>query len=244
MTFAEMIEEVRERIGERTENFWKTTFIKRHLNDGVRRFHHEEEWPWLWTLKENVAVGAGSHTFQLEDDIDFGRHFNLALTKVGDSSGAIVIPKRVQAGRGLALRSQFYQQDIPQWYALYGSDADDATKIRLFPTPAVAYTLEYIYLREDTDMTADANVPKMPLGYHMGPVAWATAQCFLKENTGVGSNKAQEQFNLYNEIVEQARAELEKFAYDEVLRWGGAPPEFTYDDLDPARRHIIGPVGV
>lgn len=248
MNLAEMRTEVRERIGERTENFWKDTFIDRHLKDGVRQFVNEERWHWRYATQKNIPVAAGQSDIELIDHVDFSSHFGLVLTKDSDSTGRLYLPRRVSPANGLRLRRDYTTASTPEWYYLSRAkkntyeDGEDATAlvVTLVPTPDEAFTAEYTFMATDIGLKDDTDEPELPLPYHMAPVAWATAQCFLKESNG--GTKAQEQFNLYNAMLEKAMQDHKELAADEIIGWGREEPEFRgrswYDD------HIQGPVGL
>lgn len=242
----EMLADVRERLGERTANFWTDEFIIRHLKQGERQFNSEERWPWLYTLQPNIPVNAGNPNVELIDNVPLNRHFGLRLVRVGDTSGRAIYPKKVEVPQGHRLAERYYQAAEPRWYYLLASvanayvDGDTATAVivRLVPTPNEAYLADYVYMREGTGLSGtiagDAGAtsePRIPESYHEAVIAWCTAQCWLKEK-GQDSRKAQEQFALYNSTLEKAEEDLKESAYDDAPMWGGEPVSDEYPITD------------
>lgn len=241
MQLQTMLTEVRARLGESSGydtsvsdpgDFWKDSHVKRALNEGLRRFSREEKWPWLYTIQKNIPINAGQTDTELIDDVDFNRHFNMVLTKNGDTTGRLYLPKRVTPPNGIRLQAEFYnKKDTPRWYYMaktqtntYGDgDVAVAQVITYVPTPDVAYTAQFHFLREPAELGGNTDEPDLPNSYHSAVVAWATGELWLKElNAGA---KAQEQFNLYNAILEQARRDMKSVAVDESIAWGREDPE-------------------
>ncbi len=225
MDTATMKLEVRERLGETTEeDFWKDTHILRMLNEGLRRFSMEEKWPWLFTTRTDLTLPADSTTLGLETDIDINRYFSLVLV---EGSTALHAPRRVQPGDGARIRVEtFGVKDTPRWYWVERI-ADPGTVlnyvIRFAPQADKEYGAEYSYLRIPAALDSDDDIPDIPEAYQEAIIAYATGMLWLKELTGGG--KAQEQFNIYQAVLQQARQEMKAFAIDEQLVWGKRAPE-------------------
>ena len=225
MNFGTMRTEVRERLGEATPNFWPTAAIDRWLNEGVRQFCREEDWSWLLTIQRNIPVGAGVGSIELIDNVTPNRHFNMRLWKAGDTTP--VTPTRVSPVEGFNLEGHLTTNGTPQfWYVSttavndYGAgDVALANVVTLIPSPDVAYTAEYMYTREPSELTADASEADVPPAYREAVVAWATGVAWLKELSG--GNKAQEQFSLYASVVDKAKRDERKLSADSRLKWGG-----------------------
>ena len=245
MNRAEMREEVRERIGERSENFWTDSFINRALRQGNIRFNKEERWPWLLTVKTAVAVAEDSTEITLEAGVDLNRTFGLILVPdlVGDQRHRV--PTRVSVPNGLKIAADFSSNlqlaTEPEYFYLY-SATNGALKLRLAPKADKDYVAEYHYYRAVTEMDADVDEPDMPEEYHDAVVCWATATCWKKELNG--DTKAQSEFNQYQAILDQARQDLKEVADDHIVEWGGAEPEYRVWDENDWLRARIGPLGV
>lgn len=229
MTLAQLREAVRHRLAEAVENYWKDSQITRALNDAQKRFCHEEEWSWLYTIQEGIPVASGNPHVELIDDVSVGRHFNLILTKPGET--ALILPKRIDPSRGIRVRQLETATGEPRWYYVAKNvintyEDDDraiASVVRLIPTPSVAYEAEYHFVREPTPMVAEDDEPDIPDAYHDALVAWATMDMWSRER-GM-ERKVVEQAQLYQAVLEQAMAEHRKPAQDEVLAWGNEEPE-------------------
>lgn len=252
MLFETMRTEVRERLGETTTfDFWSQDYIDRQLNQAVKKFSAEERWPWLQVIQANVPVAAGTNEVELIDDLDLNRHMVLSLMPTGATDeGQLLFPKRVDAAKGFEMRRRYNHRSSPLFYYVsYAventyAEADNvsarALVLRLVPTPAVAYTAEYVYFEAPGTYT-DGDEPPVPEQYIEAPIAWATAICWLKELNGSG--KAQEQFNIYNAVLAGAQRDLKSMGNDEIVTWGGEEPTYPLDRFDPVRAHIDGPLG-
>lgn len=222
--------DVRERIGERVENFWLDTFINSKLNEGRRRFCNEEDWEWMFTTQSGITVPQGSSTIELIDDVAVNRHFSLVLTKSGDDD--LYLPEKVSPGKGVQLRAKYTTASTPRWWYTTGNITNDygggdiavAQIVRLVPTPEVQYTAEYNFIRNPGKLSLDTDEDRdIPEAYQDAAIAWAAAQCFMKELNAPA--KADEQLGLYADVLRQARAHHLGNAVDELTVWGKDAPE-------------------
>lgn len=231
--------EVRARLGETNEDFWKDTELSRWLDEAMIRFSQEEKWLWLYSSVTGVAITSGTATLVLQNDVDFNRHFDLRLVR---ASTVFVVPKRVSPPTGFSLRNRYTSNGEIEYYYLEktaqsgaGGSAVFQTTLRWVPTPNANYTLEYQYLRRPVALV-DGTEPDIPEQYIEAIVAWATGLAWLKELNGSG--KAQEQFNIYQAVLSQAQKDLRSQAPDDVLRVGSQEPEYPglYEDWYWERR--------
>lgn len=214
------IAEVRSRIGETMPDFWTDDEIIRSLNEGLRRFSQEEKWPWLYTVATG-SQSAGDDTMTLHSNVSFPRQFNLVLTPTGSEP---YMPTRVTPFEGTRLRVETRTTGDPQYYYLENTDTSGANKtitIRFVPTPSSGLYVEYIYIRNPMVLAADEDELDVPEEYVGAVVAWATAQCWLKELNW--NQKATEQFQLYATVLDAARRDHRRIAVDENMAWGGGP---------------------
>lgn len=226
-----MVVEVRQRLGEDIEDFWKTDHIVRMLNEGIKRFAMEEKWHWLYTSRPGIPVAQGATTLPLEDEVDVSRHFSLLLTD-GTESYA---PRRVSPADGLRLRT-LGRTGSPQFYFV-ASNAAGTQNLYLNPAADRAYTAEYFYIRTPAELAAGTTEPDLPAPYHEAVVAWATGMLWLKELNGGG--KAGEQFALYREVLEQARQDQKRLSIDESVVWGRQDPmPHLQSERDWYNRHL------
>lgn len=250
MLFSTARSEVRERLGETSADFWSDAFINRNLNEGLRRFLNEERWTWLRRVRSNISITAGNPEFTLEPDVDVSRQFALALRPSGATDDSqLLLPKRVQPDSGYVLRRRYPNQGSPAYYYIVraqttgGSDPAPQAVCRLIPTPDRAYTAEYTYYyHQVADLTDGDDISAIiPRQYVEAPIAWATGMCWLKELNGSG--KAQEQFNIYNAILAQAKKNEEELSVDEPVIWGGEEPQLQRRTLEEALLARIGVLG-
>lgn len=247
MNLLEMRTDVRERLGERTPNFWTDPFINNKINQGQTRFAREEKWPWLYAVQENIPLAQGANTVELIDGIDWTRHFALALYREGAAEP--VLPKRVTAWTGLRLKQRHTAGEPQFWYPAGmvineypdGDRWEGAHTAKLVPAADQAYTVEYYYIREPERLVNDADETIIPEAYQEAIVAWATAQCWLKELNG--GRKAQEEFDIYNTVLEQAQADYKESAQDTTFSWGGDPINRPTPRDELLRRLFTTPLG-
>jgi hypothetical protein len=253
MNVGECFEEVRNRLGEDVQNFWSDTAIYRALNQAIQRFSHEARWTWLVMACE-IDVTAGTTEIQLIDDVDFTRNYNLILVPTtGDRD--LVKPAKVDPHRAADLRKRYYSANSgpPQFFyhdhrvineydpAGFGELSDSGrtigAAIRIIPAADQDYTAELRYYRNVRLLSVDdiTDVPDCPIQYHDAIVALATGNLWLKELNGGG--KAQEQFNLYNSILDQARIDQTANANDEVQVIGSTPARWV-----PHLADVLGPL--
>lgn len=251
MLFENARAEVRERLGESQADFWSDSFINRQLNEGIRRFCYEERWTWLLAIQRNIPVAAGNSELELIDDVDANRHFTLVLRPAGDNTDTqLAFPKRVPPDVGYRLRLRYSARGTPLYYYMSHvqentyPDGDRAPALiaHLVPTPEKGYTAEYVFYKHPKDFADGQDISGLiPRQYVEAPIAWATAMCWLKELNGSG--KAQEQFNIYNAILAQARKNEKELSVDEPLIWGGEEPQLQRRTLEEALLARIGPLG-
>lgn len=219
-----MVAEVRRRLGEDSPDFWADSDIIRNLDQAVVKFTREEKWPWLYTVGAGT-LNTGVSTFTLPADVDFSRAFNLRLTFASEQP---IMPRRVGAVEGYNLATRhFNDTGAPKWFYVASGAQDGVTMeytLRFVPAADKNYTLDYLYLRRPAALSAGTAEPDMPEDYHEAVVAYATAKLWQHEIVG-GDIKAREQFNIYNDILTNARRELYVLQDDEEIVWGKAQDE-------------------
>lgn len=256
MLKSEIYEEVGELLGELSgqEDFWSEAMRKRHIQRAVTRFCYEERWTWLLSIQQNVPLLAGNSEVELIDDIDLNRHFVLSVRP--DSAlddGRTCLPIRVQPDVGMQLRIANTGRGAPAWYYVSHvqdntyAEADNPSATALvahvIPTPVEDSTVEYAFFRNPVLPTWDDDDEfPVPEQYIDAVVARAAGTLWLKELNGGG--KAQEQFNIYQDILNAARREHKGLANDEILAWGAEEPQYGPTALDELyRRHLPASLG-
>lgn len=218
--------EVRERLGELTADFFTDDEVTRAINEAVRRFSNEERWPWLLT-EHTGELEAGEDDYDLPEDIAPNRVFNMT---VDDDSLIRARPlERVDPYEGFRLRHAYDgHTGCPRYYYTHNTNlqADDEGPItftaKLIPTPDLAYTVEAQYYFVPIELSGGGDEPAVPVEYQDAIPAWAAGKLFLKEFQI--SQKAQEQFSIYGNIVQQARAEYMEPNTDMTSAWGREHP--------------------
>lgn len=64
----------------------------------------------------------------------------------------------------------------------------DGTHLLVYPTPDGAYTLSLRYWRLPSDMSADTDLPEIPVQYHALLVSYAMWKAYLRENDYTAAN--------------------------------------------------------
>ncbi len=228
MNRGDMRTQVRDIIGEDSADFWSDAELNRYLNEAQYRFSGEMTWPWL------ITEGSASLTEQdleLPEGIDFTKAINLHVTTEGGSR--MVQPRRVSAFKGFELRRR-YNSDTTATYPsfFYVTSVVDGsgeglftTTIRFIPTPADTLEVEYQYYRVVEELTADADIADLPVEYHKALVHHAAGTAWLKELNG--GPKAQEQFELYTAVLDQAKNEFFSDPNDQHTVMGFDEPQYT-----------------
>lgn len=221
-TLEEMVTDVRERIGEDSADFFTDAEVVRAINLGLTTFTAEEPWPWLYTEYE-ATLSEGQTELELPSNAGLHRTFNISLQ--GDSliRGRLLERLEPQAGFRARFAYETYP-GAPVYYYLTSATRDEAEVlyvVRFIPVPDEDYELSGQYLRVPEPLANDDDVADLPDEFHPALPAYAAAHLFLKEMDI--SQKAQEQFQLYFQVLAQARKMLE-VQVDETVAWGREAP--------------------
>jgi hypothetical protein len=236
---SDIYEDVAYRLGERVgqEDFWPAAARQRAIERAVTQFCYEERWAWLLSVQANVPLVAGNSEVELIDDVDANRHMVFSVkpnSALDDARTALL--KRVTPAVGMKLRVSNVARGVPGWY--YVSHVQTNTYIpgtppnpsapsliaHVVPTPSETSTVEYLYFRNPVAETWDDDDELIvPDQYVEAVTAFATGMLWLNELNGGG--KAQEQFNVYQSVLDKARREHRALANDDILAWGAEEPQ-------------------
>ena len=249
MNLGSMRTQVRDIIGETTADFWGEAELNRYLNEAQYRFLAEANWPWLITEGTSMLTGADPDLL-LTDGVAWTRHMNMTLTKVGDSR--LYQPKRVTPTKGFALRRRYSTTttaSYPEWfYVTSVADADDDGAYqwvaKFIPTPTSDMDVDYQYFRAAVEMAGDNDTPDMPVEFHKALVHFAAGTAWLKELNG--GPKGEEQFSLYQVVVDSAKRGMFSDPDDTPVVMGGDEPQYKVgvtraDMWDPRLPETLGP---
>lgn len=222
--------QVRDIIGELVADFWTDAELNRYITEAQFRFLAEANWPWLIT-GSTATVTAAQATVALTESFEPTNLVAVRLTKDGDTR--TYLPKRVTPQKGFDLTTMFSTSttaSYPEWYYLSAvADADSNNlyiyTLTLIPTPTSAMTLTFLYLRDAADLSGDTVEPDLPVEFHKALVHYAAGTAWLKELNG--GPKAQEQFDLYALIVEQAKREFFADPDDTPVVMGKDEPQYS-----------------
>lgn len=221
-TLSEIRTDVRERIGEDSADFFTDAEVDRAINLAVTTFTAEEPWPWLYTEWDS-SIAQGVDTLELPSNVSVHRVFNLSLINGSLYRGRML--ERLQPAAGFKARYEFQAlNQAPIYYYVTAATRDAAETlyvVKFIPVPDVDYDIEAQYLRVPAELTDASDVPDLPDEFHPALPAWGAAHLFLKEMQV--SQKAQEQFQLYGSVLQQARKLLE-VQVDENMAWSRETP--------------------
>jgi hypothetical protein len=229
MNRGEMRTEVRDILGEEVADFWGESELNRYINESQYRFLNEERWPWL--VSEDVgSVAAGVATYDFRSGIAMNRQVNIRLTGTDDRPYA---PERVSPSKGFQLRDSYapsYTSSYPRWFYITSALDDSGTgdyiyTARFVPDNTTDLDVNFQYFREVTELSADGHYPDLPVEYHKALVHYAAGTAWLKELNG--AQKAKEQFELYADVVTQAKKEWLSEPDDDPLVIGSDEPQYT-----------------
>jgi hypothetical protein len=125
----------------------------------------------------------------------------------------------------------------PAWYYVASVTSDTGvvdTVLRFIPAPVSDLDVDYQFFRTPDDMVDDIDIPDLPVTYHQALVHYAAGTAWLKELNGRG--KAEEQYQSYAGIVEQARGEWMTQADDDPIVMGQDEPQYdrgVWSTADP-----------
>jgi hypothetical protein len=235
---------VRQILGETTAaDFWTDAELNTLLNEALHRFTAEERWPWLAT-EATSSIPAGDSELDLVEGVAASRHLNITLTP---ADGTISYqPKRLSAPEGFKMRSEYGTTTgaRPEYYyitSVSDTDEGDFTYVAKFiPTPTGDIDVEYQYSRVPPTLDGDSDIPDLPVEFHMALAHHAAGSAWLKE---LNSAKAQEQFELYSVIVEQAREEYTAQTEDTLLIAGGEEPTYEFPGDETWSRRLPDTLG-
>lgn len=114
--------------------------------------------------------------------------------------------------------------------------------ITFVPTLSRDFALTYTYLRVPRTLAVSADVIDIPEEYVDAVIAHATGRLWLKELRD--SRKADEQFGLYNQVLDDAKRDQRKLLGDESFAWGKEEPQYGFkSEKDYVYEHFSGPLG-
>lgn len=232
--------EVRDIIGEDDPgDFWTNTELNRYIQEAEWRFLGEENWPWLITQGSDILNGGGDGQLEVVEGISVSRHINVTLQVTTETRS--YQPKRVTPVVGFELLSRYPEgtkRSFPDYYYVTSvADTDDdghyETVLQFVPIPTNDMDVRWQYYRRGNAFTADNDVSDSPLEFHKALVHYAAGTAWLKELNG--ETKAQEQFQLYAGVVDQARGETLTEPDDTPLVAGKMEPQ-----VDTYQRDVYG----
>jgi hypothetical protein len=233
MDLSSILTEVRDILGEESADFWSDAELTRYINEGQRRFAGDERWNWLIT-EGTGTLTADDPELELVEGVDPNRHMNIRLQKDGETRA--YLPIKVAPTKGFELGTLYTSTaSYPEWFYITRvySDLEDGnytTVVKFVPTPSADIDATYQYFRTPADLEASPDIPDLPLPYHKALVHYAAGTAWLKELNG--GKKAQEQFDLYAVVRDQARDEQASQAPDDFLVVGKDEPQLPQGRRD------------
>ena len=173
------------------------TRIKNWINMGYYDFVLRELWPFREVTDTITTVG-GTQEYTLSTEFTDIDAQNIISVTVQDNNTKLVYWPYNQLR---ANQPNFAQvgSSVPQRYYI------KAGKIGLWPAPADAYTVVVDYYKVPTELSADADVPIVPIAYRESLVQYALG---LEHDFNSDPDLAVKASNRYEQIVTLARNNL------------------------------------
>lgn len=243
MDLTTITEEVRERVGERSADFFTANEVLRAINEAYKRFCNEE--PWTWLLTEGTGTLAGDDDeVELTANISPNRTFLLSISGGSLARGQLL--ERLEPGAGFRYRfSRSLATGVPTGYYITRADNDTDTVTyvaKIVPAADTDYDVEYLYYAVPDDLASGTDEPLVPEQYQEAIVARAAGKLFLKEFDI--SQKAGEQFGIYYEVLQQAKEDDQNIAYDETVALGREMPLSRFASQRDYVMGRIPPLGI
>jgi hypothetical protein len=163
VNLAQMRDAVRTRIGVPSgDTFYTDQTLTDLVNEALSAIASEADWPWLETSTTFATVaGTGSYT----PPADWSQTRSLCI----DGYDAM-------EWRSLPEIREYLTtvRDVPTVYTVSGD------VILLRPTPSAVYTVTHDYVKDESTLITDADVPLMPSGFHYSVVAFACHLAYLR----------------------------------------------------------------
>lgn len=229
MDLLAMRTEVRDIVGELVADFWTDAELNRYITEAQFKFLGEAQWPWLVTAS-TLSFTGGTPTASFAESVEPQNIIAVSLEKVGDTRRYAL--QRVSPAKGFELQNRYSTATTSSypgwWYASAVADADSDNlyiyTVTLIPTPTSNMTFRFLYLRDGVVLSGDTVEPDLPVEFHKALVHYAAGTAWLKELNG--GPKAQEQFDLYNLTVVQAKREFFADNNDQPLVMGKNEPQY------------------
>lgn len=165
--------------------------ILRLVNETKREVEDAFDWTALRTPKV-VTTAAATSTYTITGAGNRFRFYDRRKIIWNATNRTQIIPYP-QAAFDQLLYTATVNNQIPNWYKLTGSDANNDPTLTLYPTPDGIYTLDIPLVVPQADLSAyndTFSVPRLPV--ELG--AWARA---IAERGEDGSTSASEQWQMY-----------------------------------------------
>ncbi|HYF46988.1 MAG TPA: hypothetical protein VD926_12300 [Acidimicrobiales bacterium] len=177
---------IRDRAGLTTSDSLVTSAVLlRLINAGLNTIALEADWPWL-RVKTTLTTVAGT------DEVSPPSLWLRTISLTHADTGEPLVRRHIK----VLDRVPSTTQGRPYLYAV------DGGKLTLRYTPNGAYSLVHRYVKSETELVADEDVPLLPEAYSQGLVEWCAAKALtMKKET----ERAQEAKMDYGAWLKRAR---------------------------------------
>lgn len=185
-TLSDLVTKVQNRI---KDTGFSSAVIKNFINDAQRDIFNEYQLPFMEaTQTYTLAAGTSDITNGSGLPSNFVQPIDVMLTTAGlESTLTYKDYQEINLLHPDPSDTTANPSNVPQYWYKYGST------IRVYPAPASAYTVSLLYLKEPTELSADADVPEVPSEFEEILVVGAAYRVFqVKDNydkAGVLENK-------------------------------------------------------
>lgn len=163
MNLAQIRTAVRTRLGvPEGDTFFTDQALTDLVNEALAAISSEADWPWLQGSTTFTTTAGDS---EYDTPADWAQTRSLCIDGYNPMDW---IPLTEIRGY------QSTEQGVPCAYTVSGDD------LILRPAPNGTYTVIHDYIKEETTLVTDADVPYMPSGFRYSVVAYATHLAFVR----------------------------------------------------------------
>jgi hypothetical protein len=238
MQLSQMRLEVRRAIDELTEDFWSDDEIDDWLNEGAKVMVSIAS-PLQSSYQFNTV--AGTQEYVLPDDVD--EVFAVAINYSGIRQLRPTLAERVQWSQSYTgIPAEFYTRYMSLKTAMHTSSgitvaAAGGTNVQkfvlgLYPIPSGANQVTISYYSKHFTMSADADIPQVPVEFHRGIINYAVHLAKEKDEAYAEADRHLEKFKNYcDRLRDKMISQGQEMAFPTVV---------VAEDLDsPAEGNIV-----
>ena len=152
----------------------------RMLNAAYREIHSRMRWPFLEAIDSGLVTVAGTSAYTPSNTMSTWR--NIDAVRLSQPAKLNFVNIEYMQPQELFDMANVNPTETatPRYWTMY------ASQFHFFPTPDDAYTATVYYITEPPDMSADTDVPVIPVAYHDAIVSGAICRIAFRERDWIG----------------------------------------------------------